>query len=651
MAAAPASAHPDDDAPGAAYDARLVRRLLRYVRPYRALAAAALGCIGVAAALQLAAPLLTRWVIDVAWPARDRMLVVQVAGGFAALLVLQFAASYGETLFTALLGQRVMRDLRAELFAHVQRLPIAYFDRTPVGRLVTRVTSDVEALNELFTSGVVSGVGDLFTLVAISVVMLVVDWRLAVAAFVVIPLVLLTSRVFQRHVRETYREIRARVAQVNAYLGERLSGMRLIQLFGREHSEEQRFARLNDGHLDAQLRSITVYALYFPVIEFLTTLALASLLVTAAGEVAGQRVTVGTVAAFLQLVRRFFQPLQDLSEKYNILQAAMAASERLFGLLDTPGTAGHAPSPDREARVRAMASQGVTVQFEHVWFAYGTATPSGEPVGELVREPVGEPVGEPHRAPETGGNVPWVLRDVSFTVGPGQSLALVGHTGAGKSTIVNLLLRYYEPQRGRILVNGEDLRQLPLDVLRSLMAYVQQDIFLFAGDVLTNVRLSAPLGEAEVRRAAARVGADRVIDRLPGGWGHVLGERGAGVSVGERQLLAFARAIAADPAVLLLDEATSAVDSRVEADIQEAVRALMRGRTTIAIAHRLSTITDADEILVLHHGEVIERGTHRSLIEAGGTYERLFRLQAGDDALANLPSAQGTRLPTDATVG
>ncbi|MFO0230343.1 ABC transporter ATP-binding protein [Gemmatimonas sp.] len=639
MAAAPASAHPDDDALGAAYDARLVRRLLRYVRPSRALAAAALGCLGVAAALQLAAPLLTRWVIDVAWPARDRVLVMQVAGGFAALLVLQFAASYGETLFTALLGQRVMRDLRAELFAHVQRLPIAYFDRTPVGRLVTRVTSDVEALNELFTSGVVSGVGDLFTLVAISVVMLVVDWRLAVAAFVVIPLVLLTSRVFQRHVRETYREIRARVAQVNAYLGERLSGMRLIQLFGREHSEAQRFARLNEGHLEAQLRSITVYALYFPVIEFLTTLALASLLVTAAGEVAGHRVTVGTVAAFLQLVRRFFQPLQDLSEKYNILQAAMAASERLFGLLDTPGTAGHAPSTDREARVRAMASRGVTVQFEHVWFAYGPATPAVDPAAELAG------------GPETGGSVPWVLRDVSFTVGPGQSLALVGHTGAGKSTIVNLLLRYYEPQRGRILVNGEDVRQLPLDVLRALMAYVQQDIFLFAGDVLTNVRLSAPIGDEEVHRAAARVGADRVIDRLPGGWRHVLGERGAGVSVGERQLLAFARAIAADPSVLLLDEATRAVESRVEADIQEAVRALMRGRTTIAIAHRLSTITDADEILVLHHGAVIERGTHRSLLEAGGTYERLFRLQAGDEALANRPAAQGTRLPTDAAVG
>jgi ATP-binding cassette, subfamily B, multidrug efflux pump len=631
-----ASAPPEDDAVGAAYDARLIRRLLVYVRPYRSLVVAALGCIAVVAAMQLATPLLTRWVIDVALPARDVALVTRVAVAFALLLVVQFGASYGETLFTSLLGQRVMRDLRGEVFAHLQRLPIGYFDRTPVGRLVTRVTSDVEALNELFTSGVVSGIGDLFTLVAISVVMLVVDWRLALAAFVVIPFVLLASRLFQRRVRTAYRDIRTRLAQVNSYLGERLAGMRLVQLFGRERSETGRFEQVNAAHLDAHLRSITVYALYFPVIEFLTTLAMASLLVTAAGEVNSARVTVGTVAAFLQLVRRFFQPLQDLSEKYNVLQAAMAASERLFGLLDTPATAGHEPSVDRTEQVARLTNRGVTVTFDDVWFAYATG---GDDHDDDA--PVAPATGEPR----------WVLKGVSFEVSPGHSLALVGHTGAGKSTIVNLLLRFYEPQRGRILVNGRDIREMPVDVLRSILVYVQQDIFLFAGDVSTNLRLSTAIDDTAVRAAATQVGADRIIDRLPGGWSHELGERGAGLSVGERQLLAFARAIASDPSVLLLDEATSAVDSQVEADIQQAVATLMSGRTTIAIAHRLSTITHADEILVLHHGEVIERGNHRSLLEARGTYERLFRLQAGNDAETQLASDATPRLPTDATVG
>jgi ATP-binding cassette, subfamily B, multidrug efflux pump len=650
MAAAVRSAPPDDDALGKAYDARLVRRLLSYVRPYAWVVVAALVCIALAASMQLAGPLLTRWVIDVALPARNPALVGQVALAFAGMLVAQFGAAYGETLLTALLGQRVMRDLRAELFARLQQLPVAYFDRTPVGRLVTRVTSDVEALNELFTSGVVSGLGDLFTLVAIGVVMLVVDWRLALAAFAVIPFVLMASRLFQRYVRSSYRDIRTRVAQLNAYLGERLSGVRLIQLFGREESEIRRFAGLNAAHLDAQLKSITVYALYFPVIEFLTTLALASLLVTAGYEVAGGALTVGTVAAFLQLVRRFFQPLQDLSEKYNILQAAMAASERIFGLLDLAPAPGLLPSPDRERRVAALRQAGVTVTFESVWFAYGAEGGVTEDIGRVL--PVKSSSQLESLSEAAGAEEPrWVLKGVSFSVSPGQFLALVGHTGAGKSTIVNLLLRFYEPQRGRILVNGEDIRAIPVDVLRSVVGYVQQDIFLFAGDVGANIRLSTSLSDEQLQAAAARVGAERVINRLSGGWHHELGERGGGVSVGERQLLAFARAIAADPSLLILDEATSAVDSHIEAEIQQGVAALMGGRTTIAIAHRLSTIVHADEILVLHHGEVVERGTHQELLGAGGTYERLFRLQAGADGEREFYAASGTRLPTDATVG
>jgi len=671
-------APPDDEALGKAYDARLVRRLLRYVRPYRSLVVGALVLIAIESGMQLAGPMLTRWMIDTALPSRDSALVTRVALLFALSLLVAFGASYGETIFTNLLGQRVMRDLRTELFAHLQRLPISFFDKTPVGRLVTRVTSDVEALNELFTSGVVAGLGDLFTLLAISVVMLTIDWKLALASFFVIPLVFITSRVFQSRVRSAYRDIRTRLARVNAFLQERLSGIRVVQLFGRERDELARFDRLNNAHLESHLHSITVYALYFPVIEFLTTLALASLVIASGWRMQNGALTIGTLAAFLQLVRRFFQPLQDLSEKYNILQAAMASSERVFALLDLPSAPGVDATPDRDAQVAALRAQGVTISFDNVWFAYGvggvtddsvtalaeTITPTSINVpGSLKR---GAATDAPIMVPGTlksgakeSAEPRWVLHGVSFEARPGQTVALVGHTGAGKTTIVNLLLRFYEPQRGRILINGRDVREVPVDVLRSLIGYVQQDIFLFAGDVASNLRLGADISDTELERAAARVGADRVIQRLPGGWRHELAERGASVSVGERQLLAFARAIAANPALLVLDEATSAVDSEIEADIQLAVSELMRGRTTIAIAHRLSTIVNADEILVLHHGAVLERGTHRSLLSRGGLYERLFRLQVGDTpraaeaesvVVSGVPESLH-RLPTGATPG
>jgi ATP-binding cassette subfamily B protein len=488
-----------------------------------------------------------------------------------------------------------------------------------VGRLVTRVTSDVEALNELFTAGVVAGIGDLFTLVAISVAMLIVDWRLALAAFAVIPGVLIASNVFRVRVRDAYREIRTRLARINSFLQERISGVRVVQLFSRESTEARRFDTLNRSHLDAHLRSVTVYALYFPVIEVLTTVAMATLIVAGASRVRSVSITVGTVAAFLQLVRRFYQPLQDLSDKYNTLQQAMASSERVFRLLDTerePGIAIDQPRPSDAAARPSFRLVGaphrVTIEFEDVWFAYdlahlakGTAAPA-----------------EPE----------WVLRGVSFIARPGETLALVGHTGAGKTTIVSLLMRFYDPQRGRILVNGVDARDMSIDELRGLIGYVQQDIFLFAGDIASNIRLSSSLSDADVTRAAARVGADRVINRLPGRYSYELGERGTSVSVGERQLLSFARAIAADPALLVLDEATSAVDSEIEAAIQEALEVLMNGRTTIAIAHRLSTIVGATEILVLHHGEIRERGTHRQLLTHGGLYQRLYRLQQGEMA-------------------
>jgi ATP-binding cassette, subfamily B, multidrug efflux pump len=584
-----------EDAVARALDGALARRLLRYVRPYRGLVAAALTLLVLEAGLTLAGPFLTRHAIDVVLPARDATALAWLAAALAGALVAQFACAVAETIWTNRLGQAVMHDLRRELFTHVQRLPVAVFDRTPVGRLVTRVTSDVESLNELFTSGVVAGLGDLFTLAVIGVAMVVVDWRLACATFVVIPFVWGVSRWFQQRVREAYREIRGRLARLNAFLNERIAGIRVVQLFGQERRERAAFEGLNRAHLDVHLSSVTIYALYFPLIEVLTSVALALLLAAGAARVEVGVAGVGTLAAFLQLVRRFFQPLQDLSDKYNTLQQAMAAGERLFHLLDTPTDATGAF--DAPAETLPSPAGGVSVTFEDVWFAYQDEQ--------------------------------WVLRGVSFHVPAGGTLALVGHTGAGKSTVVALLLRFYDPQRGRILVDGVDIRTLPIAALRGRIGYVQQDLFLFAGDLASNIRVGAALDDAGVRAVAARVGADRVVSRQPQGWATPLAERGASLSVGERQLLSFARALAADPALLVLDEATSAVDSAVEAEIQAGLVALMQGRTTIAIAHRLSTVTAADEILVLHHGQVVERGTHAVLSAGTGLYARLWRLQVG----------------------
>ena len=606
---APATQPHEDDVLGKAYDRKLMRRLLVYTRPYRALMYGAFALLCIEGAIQVVGPLLTRRVIDVAVPTHNmRIVVVSTALFFLALLI-EFITSYGQTWLTSLLGQRVMRDLRMEIFEHLQRLSVSYFDRNPAGRLITRVTSDVETLNELFTSGVVSGLGDLFTLAAISVAMLIMDWRLALASFAVIPFVVIVSGLFRRGVRDTYRDIRVRLARINSFLQERLTGMRIVQLFGQERSEAERFDALNRSHLDANLKSITVYALYFPAIELLTSIALAILIVGGASRVHANLLSVGTVAAFLQLVRRFFQPLQDLSEKYNILQTAMASSERIFTLLDTPPSV-----PDNIESVGALQNAGVEIAFQDVWFAYDLA--------HLAKHKPG--------AQHESTPVEWVLKGVSFTARPGETLALVGHTGAGKTTIVNLLMRFYDPQRGRITINGVDIRTMPLQELRSLIGYVQQDIFLFAGDIATNIRLSNALSDEEVVNAAAEVGADRIIRGFPQGYGQVLGERGASISVGERQLLSFARAIAANAPLLLLDEATSAVDSEIEAEIHAALGVLVAGRTTIAVAHRLSTIANADMILVLHHGEVAERGTHGELVERRGLYNTLWRLQAGD---------------------
>jgi ATP-binding cassette, subfamily B, multidrug efflux pump len=573
------------------YDVALLRRLLRYLRPYRSLALAAVLLLLFQSGLALVGPRLTEHALDVAIPRKDLGVLGLLAGLYLATLALELVAEYGGLLLTTFVGQRVMYDLRMEIFGHLQRLSVGYFDRNPVGRLMTRVTSDVETLNELFSSGVVTIFGDVFTLLAIMAMMLVIDVKLALVTFSVIPLVWLTAAIFRRRVRDAFRDIRYRLARLNAYLQERLSGMRVVQLFGREEASAERFAELNRDHLAAHLRSITIYAIFFPLVEVLTAVAMALLLWYGGLRVLDDTLTVGVLAAFIQYTRRFFQPLQDLSEKFNLLQSAMASSERIFALLDQPVAVPEPVSP--RPLPRPLRGE---VRFEGVWFRY---SPEG----------------------------PWVLRDVSFVASPGRTVALVGHTGAGKSTVVNLLLRFYDPDRGRITVGGVDIRELSTADLRSAIGFVQQDLFLFTGDILHNLTLGAPISAEAARRAAERVGADRFIERLPSGYGHRLGERGRNLSVGERQLLSFARALALDPAILVLDEATSSVDAEAEAQIQRAIAELMTGRTSLVVAHRLSTILHADEILVMHHGEIRERGTHRELLTAGGLYERLYQLQ------------------------
>ena len=593
--------HHDEEALGRPYDAALVRRLLGFLRPHRGRVALAVLLLIASAVLQLAGPTATRLMIDRAIPGRDPGLAALLALAFAGALALEVAVEYAHTVLTARIGQHAMHDLRARVFARLQRLGVAYYDRTPVGRLMTRVTSDVEALNELFTTGVVALLGDFLTLAVIMAWMLAVDWRLALVTFTVLPLLAFFVRRFRTGMRAAYRDIRVRLARINAFLQEHLSGMRVVQLFVQETRTAGRHEAANRGHLEAHLRSIAVFAWLFPVLEVLIAVALGGVLVYGGHRVVTGTLTVGVLTAYLQLSRRFFQPMQDLAEKLNALQAAVTSSERIFQLLDEPELVVEPARPVRLAR----PTTGL-VAFENVWFRYPAAAPRGE-------------------LDDDG----WVLRGVSFTARAGSTLALVGHTGAGKTTILHLLLRNYDVERGRITIDGVDIRELPLGELRGVIGFVPQDVFLFTGDLRSNVVLARQLPEGAFAAAARRVGVDRLVERLPAGWDHRLGERGHGLSVGERQLLAFARALAGDPAVLVLDEATSSVDAEAEARIQEAIAELMRGRTCLVVAHRLSTVQHADEILVLHHGRIRERGTHRDLLVRGGLYGMLYHLQLG----------------------
>ena len=601
----------EEEALARAYDARLMRRLLTYLRPYRWQVVGAVAILIAASGLALVGPWLTKIAIDVAFPGRDAGLLGLLAGAYIASLLVAAVLEYARTLLTTWIGQRVMEDLRGQIFRHLQRLELAFFDRNPGGRLRTRVTSDVEALNEMFTSGVVTIFGDLFTIGAIVTAMLVLDWRLALVTFTVLPLVFASAWLFRTRVRRAYRDIRVRLARINAFLQERITGMAVIQLFRQEERTFQRFAGINADHRNAHLRSITYYALFFPAVELLAAVAMALIIWYGGSEALRGTMTVGTIAAFLQYARRFFRPIQDLSEKYNILQSAMASSERIFKLLDREPAAvearpelPHRPAGGTDDGPRSI-SRGGRIEFRHVWFRYEEVDPA-----------------TPAR------NADWVLRDVSFVIEAGQRVAIVGATGAGKSTLINLLMRFYAPQRGAILLDGVDIAGLPASEVRGRMGLVLQDVYLFSDSVRRNIDLGRPaVADAAVRASARRVGVEPYIERLAEGFDQALGERGSNLSAGERQLLSFARALAGDPDILLLDEATSAVDSEIEAQIERALEELMAGRTSLVIAHRLSTIRNANRILVLHHGEVRETGSHDELLALDGLYARLHRLQ------------------------
>jgi len=587
----------EDEIVGKAYDSRLMKRLLKYVKPYWKQVAISVILVLILAVLNPLRPYITKFAIDDYILKSNYSGLTKLAVLLFGILLLQGILQYLLSYVTEWIGQKTIFDLRMEIFSHLQRLALRFFDKNPTGRLVTRVTNDVESLNEMYSSGIVLVFGDIFTILGILYFMFKLSFELSLVTLSVLPLLFYATFLFRKKAREAYREVRALIARINAFLQEHFSGVSVVQVFHREEEEFKKFDKINAKYRDANIRSVFYYAVFFPAVELISAIGVGLIIWYGGGEVIKGTVTVGVLISFLQYTEMFFRPVRDLSEKYNIFQTAMASAERIFKLLDTKVFISQATNPVRLEKVRGE------IEFKNVWFAYRDD-------GEVISED------------------DWILKNVSFKINKGEKVAIVGATGSGKSTIINLICRFYDIQKGQILIDGIDIKRIDERDLRKHIAVVLQDVLLFSGDILTNITLgNGEIPIEKVIEASKLIGADKFIEKLPNGYFEVVQERGANLSVGEKQLISFVRALVYEPKILILDEATSSVDVETERIIQGAIEKLLENRTAIIIAHRLSTIQNSDKIIVLHKGEVREIGTHEELLALKGIYYRLYQLQ------------------------
>ncbi|HUB52559.1 MAG TPA: ABC transporter ATP-binding protein [Terracidiphilus sp.] len=644
---------PDEDPVGKVYDSRLARRLGHYLRPYWLQATISALSVTIKSLGDVAGPFLVMVGIDHYFPQNSASNdvyrathgfsaaswltsrlspepmqgITQLAFIYLAILVSSYLFEFVQTYLMQWIGQKIMFDLRRDIFRHMQRMHVGFFDTHAVGRLVTRLTSDVDAINDMFTDGILAIVNDFFTLTIMAVVMLAIKWWLALLAFAVLPIILIVTRIFRDHVRESYRRVRAAIARINSFTQEHISGMSVVQLFNREDRAYRDFEVVNKQHMIAFKDTIFAYALYYPAVELLSSVAIALVIWRGGFGVIAGTVTIGMLASFNMYSQRFWRPIQDLSDKYNILQAAMAACERIFKLMDTPA---EIVSP----AITRIGDGSNRIQFDHVWFTYQKLTEEQQAAVEIARSLDAGPKGKTAELLNAIEGIEWILKDVSFTIDPGQTVAIVGHTGAGKTTLTSLMMRFYDVTAGRILLDGVDLRELDLAALRSHFAVVLQDPFLFTGTIADNIRMgNDAIDNERMRRAARDVNVLDFIDSLPGNFDEPVRERGNSLSTGQKQLINFARALAYNPHILILDEATSSVDTDTELRIRSALERMVEGRTSVLIAHRLSTVQRADTILVMHKGLLREMGSHQELLAARGLYWKLYQLQYKDQEI------------------